>query len=166
MPVLSLNSGKEIQASSSMEGGHGNSTKLCTELPSDCSNDKASTVSSESKPSHPRNSSRFNENVFQVGPRTQSSVPIRMKRTSLLLFTITLIQWLSFLPYFALLFIRTFSKDFLLTLSEVDQVFYNIGLVTHYLSSGINPYLYGFLGRDFKKECRKAIMSMKNLRRN
>jgi hypothetical protein len=176
MPVLTkvktLNSGNKIHAtnitptSSSTEGFTCDSTKPSTGLPVDCSNDKATPLSFNDETSHQRQSSSSEGKLFRISPRTQSSIPLQMKKTSFMLFAITLIQWLSFLPYFALLFTASINKDFLLTLSEVDQVFYNIGLVTHYLSSGINPYLYGFLGRDFKKECKKAIMSLKNVRRN
>jgi hypothetical protein len=101
-----------------------------------------------------------------ISPRTTSSIPLPLKRTSIVFLLITLIQWLSFLPYFALLFATSVNNDFLKTSTEADQVLYNTGMMTQYLSSGINPYLYGFLSGDFPKECREAITSIRKLRRN
>ncbi|XP_048780206.2 5-hydroxytryptamine receptor 2B-like [Ostrea edulis] len=177
MPVLTkvkaMNSRNETcttynissSSSSSSEGFPDNSTKLNTEQPDDCSNDKVIPVSPSNEISRPRQSSIFDGKLFGISPKMQTSIPFGMKRTSSVMFLITLIQWLSFLPYFALLFVTSFNKDFLHTLTETYQVFYNIGIVTHYLSSGINPYMYGFFSRDFRKECKKAIVSIKNLRR-
>jgi hypothetical protein len=164
--VKTLNSGNEtrttyVMPSSSSEEFPDNSAKLITEFHAVCSRIKMTPVSSNNDISLRRKSSIFEGKLFRIPSKMQYSIPIRRKRTSSMLFLITLIQWLSFLPYFGLLFTKSFNKDFLQTLTEGDQVLYNIGILSHFLSSGINPFMYGFFSRDFRKECEKVIILIK-----
>lgn len=112
-----------------------------------------------------RKSSLFEGKLYKISSLARQSTAfsnVRMTRTTFTLFLITIIQWLSFLPYFGLLFSKTFNKGFLINMSASDQVMYNIGILSHFLSSGVNPYMYGFFSADFRKECKKAFVAMKN----
>ncbi|KAK3088410.1 hypothetical protein FSP39_018819 [Pinctada imbricata] len=86
----------------------------------------------------------------------------RRKQTTIVLFLITLIQWLSFFPYVALLVCNSVIPNFLSSMDSQQQMAYNIGILSHFISSGINPFIYGFLGRDFREECRRSFSDIRN----
>ncbi|XP_061178669.1 C-C chemokine receptor type 7-like [Saccostrea echinata] len=123
----------------------------------DCTEQKPSPVYPKSENSPVSKLKVFNAKVSSLrGPSTQ----IRMKRTTLMLLLITLIQWMSYFPYFGLLFGKTLNIHFFKNMSRNEQVLYNIGILSHFLSSGINPFIYGFFSRDFRKELQNAIFSI------
>ncbi|XP_062616153.1 orexin receptor type 2-like [Saccostrea cucullata] len=111
-----------------------------------------------------QNSEKFlktNTNA-NVSTLNRPSTQIRMKRTTFMLLLITLIHWVSYFPYFGLLLVKTFNTQFLQTMSTNDQVLYNLGILSHFLSSGINPFVYGFFSQDFRKELQRAILTIKD----
>ncbi|XP_062616152.1 orexin/Hypocretin receptor type 1-like [Saccostrea cucullata] len=106
--------------------------------------------------------SMSNTKKIEVTPHTRTSSQNRMRRTTIMLLLITFIQWTSYFPYFGLLFARRLNADFILDMSVDSQIFYNIGVRSHFLSCGINPFMYGFLSRDFREEFHKSFLSIKN----
>lgn len=159
--ILSVNEACSNNTSTSPEGLNEESSKLNTASPTNPENCKP-TASSKIGLMLRRKSSLFEGRIFSVSPaKRQSTANFRMTRTTLTLLLITLIQWVSFLPYFGLLFTKSFNKDFLRNMTRDDQTLYNIGILSHFLSSGVNPYMYGFFSGDFRKECKKAFIAMK-----
>lgn len=159
--ILSVNEACSNNTSTSPEGLNEESSKLNTGSPTNLENCKP-TTSSKMGLILRRKSSLFEGRIFSVSPaKRQSTANFRMTRTTFTLLLITLIQWVSFLPYFGLLFTKSSNKDFLRNMTREDQTVYNIGILSHFLSSGVNPYMYGFFSGDFRKECKKAIIAMK-----
>jgi len=82
---------------------------------------------------------------------------IRRRRITVTMFIITIVQILSFLPYISLLIARSFLPQFLNSLDPLSQIAYNIGILSHFFSSGVNPWVYGFCSKIFRREFKKAF---------
>ena len=121
---------------------------------------KKSSSTSNSSTSLMRRLSIRNES--KNGNKTRkTSTSSRRRQTTFILFLITMIEWLSFFPYIGLLICQSVIPEFLENMTAQGQVAYNLGILSHFLSSGINPFIYGFLGRDFRKQCRLSIKELK-----
>lgn len=106
-----------------------------------------------------------NNGSFSKSSTRRNSVIMRRKRTTLTLFLITMIQILSYVPYIALLICKAIIPGFLISLNESGQVAYNFAILSHFLSSGVNPFVYGFFSKDFRTECMKTLSSIKPFRK-
>ncbi|CAC5418125.1 unnamed protein product [Mytilus coruscus] len=82
---------------------------------------------------------------------------VRRRRITISMFVITIVQILSFLPYIVLLICKRFIPEFLLSLNSPAQVAYNIGILSHFISSGVNPFVYGFCSKIFRREFKKVF---------
>ena len=82
---------------------------------------------------------------------------VRRRRITITMFIITIVQILSFLPYISLLIARSFRPQFLNSLDPLSQIAYNIGILSHFFSSGVNPWVYGFCSKIFRREFKKTF---------
>lgn len=154
---LSVNEACSNNTSTSPEGLNEEASNLNTGSPTNCKPVTPSKMGLILR----RKSSLFEGRIFSVSStKRQSMANFQMTRTTFTLLLITLIQWISFLPYFGLLFTKSFNENFLRNMTREDQTIYNIGILSHFLSSGVNPYMYGFFSGDFRKECKKALTAI------
>ena len=92
----------------------------------------------------------------RIRKRVVSTIQSAEKRTrarnrmSLTLFVITALVVIAYLPYVILVIANSVIDDFLPNLSTSSQVAYNIGIVSHFLSSALNPFVYGFCSKNFR----------------
>ncbi|OWF38845.1 orexin receptor type 2-like [Mizuhopecten yessoensis] len=94
--------------------------------------------------------------------RRRSTRMMRKQKTSLTLFLITALEFISFLPYIVIMIYKAVEPHFLETLSESQQILYNIGLLSYFLATAFNPFIYGFFSRNFRRKCVEILRSVKN----
>ncbi|XP_033726480.1 LOW QUALITY PROTEIN: neuropeptide S receptor-like [Pecten maximus] len=102
-----------------------------------------------------RNTSRLN---------STSSVPGKFSHTNTMLFLVTLVFIVSFVPYLVLAFLRTFQMKTKQpsSLSAAVQHFF---LRSYFLNSAINPIVYCFVSKHFRQEAITGIRRMFSRRR-
>ncbi|KAL3888002.1 hypothetical protein ACJMK2_000386 [Sinanodonta woodiana] len=73
------------------------------------------------------------------------------KYTTIMLL-ITVVFIVSFLPYLCLSMWQNFSKDYLVNrMSDLQIMFFSIGIRSYFLNSVLNPFIYGFFNLKFRK---------------
>ena len=90
---------------------------------------------------------------------------VRIGRSTLMLFLITLAYVLSFLPFYIIVLIRQTNDSFIRGLSNGGYMAYEMFLRSYILSSAINPLIYSFCNTQFREYC-KDLFSRVILRRN
>lgn len=78
---------------------------------------------------------------------------LRIGRSTLMLFLITLAYIVSFLPFYVLAIIRQAYKGFVTDLDGADYMTYLVLLRSYLLSSAINPIIYSFCNAQFRTFC-------------
>ncbi|KAK3596354.1 hypothetical protein CHS0354_037071 [Potamilus streckersoni] len=85
-------------------------------------------------------------------PKTENTeFRINVKQTTFLLFLVTLFYIISFLPFMVIVTIRNIKPDIYDRMSFVENSIYNLFLRTYFLNNMINPILYGFLNKQFRR---------------
>ena len=85
-------------------------------------------------------------------------VPIRIGRSTLMLFMITLAYILSFVPFYVIVIVRQSQEMFVQTMSKGELMAYNLFLRSYLLSSAINPFIYSFCNAQFREYCRDLFL--------
>lgn len=85
-------------------------------------------------------------------------VTVRIGRSTLMLFLITLAYILSFVPFYIIVIIRQSDETFVLGLSEGELMAYHLFLRSYLLSSAINPFIYSFCNAQFREYCRDLFL--------
>ncbi|KAL3892212.1 hypothetical protein ACJMK2_004443 [Sinanodonta woodiana] len=78
-------------------------------------------------------------------------IRISVRKTTCLLFVVTLSYVISFLPFMVIVTIRSIQPDIYDRMTFVESSIYNLFLRTYFLNNAINPILYGFLNKQFRK---------------
>ena len=92
---------------------------------------------------------------FKKFQKTQRDT--RMLKTTFMLFLISLVFMLSFLPHVLLKSIRAFDKQFLNRHSTGVLVTYNIFVRSYFINSVANAFIYGFCSPRFRRECQSIF---------
>ena len=115
------------------------------------------TLTTEDKPDkRPKRNKLFKRNtLLQSSSIKQNgtgciSLNIRIGKSTLMLFLITLAYIISFLPYYTLAIIRQANARFVMNLSDVGYMTYHVFLRSYQLSSAINPIIYSFCNAQFR----------------
>ncbi|KAI8779046.1 D(2) dopamine receptor-like [Biomphalaria glabrata] len=74
-------------------------------------------------------------------------------KTSRMMFTISLLFVLGFVPFLALNFFKTAAPESHAALSGVSLSFYHLFLRLYLINSAINPIVYSLLDRRFRRKC-------------
>ncbi|KAH3897227.1 cholecystokinin receptor type A-like [Dreissena polymorpha] len=85
---------------------------------------------------------------------------IRAGRTTLILFIVTLVFVLSFVPYLALTSIRYISPEKIEKISNSGMMMYHFALRSYLLNSAVNPLIYCFLNRKFREKVKLLFKSV------
>ncbi|XP_060068515.1 neuropeptide FF receptor 2-like [Ylistrum balloti] len=91
--------------------------------------------------------------------RRRSTRIMKRQKITLILLLIAVLEFISFLPYVVLAMCKSFLPNFLESLSESQQVWYNIGLMSHFIGNAFNPFIYGFFSRNFRRKFMEMLQS-------
>lgn len=79
---------------------------------------------------------------------------VRIGRSTLMLFLITLAYVLSFLPFYTIVVVRQTCEGFITGMSTGGTMAYEVFLRSYILSSAINPFIYSFCNIQFREYCK------------
>lgn len=82
---------------------------------------------------------------------------IRAGRTTVMLFSVTIAYVLSFIPFVVIVTIRTMKPGIYMALSDVEKSAWNFFLRSYVINCAVNPILYGFFNKDFRKKMMKLF---------
>lgn len=92
----------------------------------------------------------------------KSSAPtkrkIKVTRTTVVLFAVTVAYVISYLPFLILMVIRSIKKDFEDNLTPTQEVVFKFCVKSYFINNAINPIIYSFLNINFRKDAKKMIM--------
>lgn len=102
---------------------------------------------------------------LKSNPSIDSNTPkpgskIRAGRTTLMLFLVTVLFILSFLPYSILVIVRYTDPGFTTRLTSGGKAVYNVFLRSYLLNSVVNPLVYCFISKEFRSRSKDAIHSL------
>ncbi|XP_045182982.2 dopamine D2-like receptor [Mercenaria mercenaria] len=80
-----------------------------------------------------------------------------LRRNTLIMRMVTIAFVVSFLPYLVIVIIRYSNPDIPTKLSKVEQILYHVFLRTYFVSSMINPFIYGFLNIEFRSKLKEMF---------
>ncbi|KAL3874999.1 hypothetical protein ACJMK2_037941 [Sinanodonta woodiana] len=82
--------------------------------------------------------------------RRSHCMTIKVGRSTLMLFVITLAFIISFLPFYIIVIIRQAIPDLLKTMTPAGNIAYHMFLRSYLLCSAINPIIYSFCNKQFR----------------
>ena len=85
----------------------------------------------------------------------------RMIKTTIMLFVVSLVFMLSFVPYVVIVEIRNRNPKHYPSLSKTGKMIYHLFLRTYFLNSAMNPVIYSFLSEQFRTECKAVLEKLK-----
>lgn len=105
----------------------------------------------------PRRKVPSTADILQERHRKCSLHPFRMSR---MLFVISLVFVVSFLPFFIIALLRSFMGLSFLALDPVELAVMSVFIRSSLLSNAVNPVAYGFLSTHFRRECTGIMCCM------
>ncbi|CAL1546142.1 unnamed protein product [Lymnaea stagnalis] len=84
------------------------------------------------------------------------------RRTTLMLFSITLIYILSFLPHLVLMTLKALGLDTHKLHGEAGELLLNLLIRSYFINSASNPIIYSFFSNNFFKECKKFLICFRH----
>lgn len=88
-----------------------------------------------------------------------SGIKLRVGKTTFILFIVTLVFVLSFIPHLVIVNLRYTKPNAFTKLSPLGWKLFHVALRSYLLNSSINPIIYCFLNKDFR--C-KLLMTLKD----
>lgn len=88
----------------------------------------------------------------------------RKAKTTMMLFSVTVLFIISFVPYTALMTIRNFDSEYYNRLSASGKSIYQFFIRSYFLSNALNPLIYGYISEHFRTECKSVLKNMLCLR--
>ncbi|KAK3088420.1 hypothetical protein FSP39_018990 [Pinctada imbricata] len=85
----------------------------------------------------------------------------KMMKTTFMLFLVTLVFMLSFVPYCIIVKVRYLNPTYYRNSTITGKAFSHFFLRTYFLSSAMNPVIYSFLSERFRKECTYILSKLK-----
>ncbi|XP_046376519.1 neuropeptide S receptor-like [Haliotis rufescens] len=121
-----------------------------SELPSD-----DDTTSSNDKTTSP-----INKNPRQQDAKVNSALKKGTHKTTFMMFIITAVFILSFIPHLALMATRAVQKHTYDHLDGAPLALYNLFLRTYFINSVSNPIIYGFMSDTFRSQAKIVFKRM------
>lgn len=77
---------------------------------------------------------------------------VRVSRTTVIMFLITLLWIVSYLPHLVMVTCEIVVKNFRTSLGTTGDVLYNLSFRSYFFNNAINPFIYGIFNLRFRKE--------------
>jgi hypothetical protein len=84
----------------------------------------------------------------------------RVGKTTLMLFLVTVVFIVSFIPHTGMVILRYTHPKFVLCLSYLGKSVYQLTLRTYLLNSVLNPMVYCFVSNQFRSKCKQALKQL------
>ena len=98
-----------------------------------------------------------NENTFkEKGDKNDNKVKKRSK-TTLMLFIITAVFIVSFLPHLTVMIVREMKQDFMTSLTDGGVMVYNVFLRSYFINSATNCFVYSFCNVKFRNALKRFV---------
>lgn len=88
----------------------------------------------------------------------------RRAKTTMMLFSVTVLFIISFVPYTVLMTIRNFDSEYYNRLSASEKSIYQFFIRSYFLSNALNPLIYGYISEHFRTECKSVLKNVLCLR--
>ncbi|KAH3713136.1 alpha-2Db adrenergic receptor-like [Dreissena polymorpha] len=85
---------------------------------------------------------------------------LRTKQVTLMLFIITVVFVVSFVPHLVLMVTISIKSDFLKVMSPAGVAVYNLFLRSFVINNMANPIIYGFCDKKFRAECASVVCNV------
>ncbi|KAH3740003.1 alpha-2A adrenergic receptor-like [Dreissena polymorpha] len=82
---------------------------------------------------------------------------IKVTRTTVVLFAVTVAYVISYLPFLILMTIRSVKKDFEDNLTPTQEVLFKFCVKSYFINNAINPVIYSYLNINFRKDAQKML---------
>ncbi|KAK3596365.1 hypothetical protein CHS0354_037084 [Potamilus streckersoni] len=154
--------GKADRSSSSSKKVHfSNSSIKNTDSTEPRSSDPISTeMSSEiTDENSPRKYSKERRvtSASQSNTKNVKKLQIKIQRTTVVLFAVTVAYFISYLPFLVVMVLRSIKKDFVAGLSPAEEVVYKFCVKSYFINNAINPLIYSVLNLNFRKDVRNMM---------
>jgi hypothetical protein len=100
--------------------------------------------------------------LFTMSLRRRKPANIHKHKTTIMLILITAVYYCSIVPYLGAMVVRFVVPGFGSTMGAGAQVMYNLCLLSHFISSAINPFIYGFCSQHFRNEFTRLVRRMRS----
>lgn len=98
------------------------------------------------------NDKRASSDSKQALGKRPSRNSVRVTRTTVVLFAVTVAYVISFLPFLIVMVVRSVVKNFEENLSPEAEVAYKFCSKSYFINNAINPVIYSFLNINFRKD--------------
>ena len=106
-----------------------------------------------------------NRTVSDASVRRHGGKSVRAGRTTLILFLVTLLFILTFVPYLVIAVMRYINPHMVEDMDSVELSVYNLMLRSYLMNSALNPLIYCFLNRQFRMKVKKLFTSFLKCRK-
>ncbi|XP_076112940.1 orexin receptor type 2-like [Mytilus galloprovincialis] len=89
--------------------------------------------------------------------KQSSKNQIKVTRTTVVLFAVTVAYVISFLPFLIVMVLRSTKKDFEESLTSAGEMLYKFCSKSYFINNAINPCIYSFLNINFRKDTENLI---------
>lgn len=153
--------GNHLHVSETKKDPYGDLVKKIVKIKSRSASPATPRDSRESTPREERmrrQRSRLESNKSEKSGCTGPS--LRTKQVTFMLFVITLVFILSFIPHVVLMVINSMNKNFVTDMTPTGIAFYNVFLRSFVINNMANPIIYGFCDKKFRSECADLIITI------
>ncbi|XP_048752306.2 orexin receptor type 2-like [Ostrea edulis] len=98
------------------------------------------------------NEKRASSDSKQAFGKRLSRNNVRVTRTTVVLFAVTVAYVISFLPFLIVMVVRSVVKNFEENLNTEEEVVYKFCSKSYFINNAINPVIYSFLNINFRKD--------------
>lgn len=89
-----------------------------------------------------------------------------LSKTTIMMFLVTITFIISFVPHTAAVIMRYQAKPYVQSLTVSGMEMYQIFLRSYFMNSVLNPFIYCFVSKQFRKQCKESLQCIKCFQRN
>ncbi|GFO46202.1 neuropeptide ff receptor 2 [Plakobranchus ocellatus] len=108
-----------------------------------------------------KNRKSLSSNKVSISEPSEAKVKIKprrsLNRTTLMLFIISAVYIIGFLPFLALMSWKSADPESFKSLDDFQLALYNLFLRSYFLNCAANPVIYGICDITFRKECKELF---------
>lgn len=121
---------------------------------------KRTTSFSRSLSNESKDSSKAEKDNSPPPKRISSSNTIKLSRTTIIFFSVTVAFVITYLPGLIVMICRSIIKDFYDNLSAMEEMVVKLFSRFYFINNAINPLIYSFLNARFRQQCSKTCRSV------